>query len=123
MVSNRIQSLGGKTHIVESSMAKEIGVNGNLKVSTLKAMFKEQFGVNIRVYHGVKFASDDATLASIRVDDEGEERRKDFSVHGNSKVGTVEQDFRKNVGVKIQIEDATGELADNGVSVGSLRRN
>lgn len=104
-------------------MAKEIGVHGNLQVASLKQMFKERFGVNIRVYHGVKFAAEDATLASIRVESENAERQKEFSVHGNSKVGTVEQDFLKNVGVKIQIENAEGGLADNSASVGSLRRD
>lgn len=102
-------------------MSKNIGVNGKLLVSSLKTRFKDAFGVEIRVYNGVKFAAEDATLASVRV--EGKGGGKEFSVHGNTKVGNVEKAFLENVGVRIQIENADGGLADNEVTVGSLRRD
>ena len=98
----------------------EIKVSGKLHVSSLKERFLKTFGVSIRVYHGVKFAEEDATLASVRVEGAGPSR--EFAVHGATKVGNVEKQFLENIGVKIQIEDAAGQLADNGVTLASLRR-
>lgn len=43
-----------------------LSVDGRKKVKTLKEEFKNEFGVSIRVYKGVKFADENATLASIR---------------------------------------------------------
>ena len=100
-------------------MAKEVSVSGRMKVGTLKKDFKEAFGVNIRVYNGKKFADDDATLASIRA--EGAPKSGEVKIVGQSKVKTVEDAFKKELGITIQIEDKKGGLADNAVTLGSLR--
>lgn len=100
-------------------MAKELKVAGRMKVSSLKKDFKEAFGVNIRIYNGVKFADDDATLASIRA--EGV-KAGDIEVVAQTKVGNVEKAFLEKMGIKIQIEDKKGDLADNNVTLGSLSK-
>ena len=100
-------------------MAREIKVSGRMKVATLKKDFKEEFGVEIRVYNGKRFADDDATLASIRA--EGT-KGGDIPLVGQTKVGNVEKAFKEEMGIKIQVEDKTGELADNGVTLGSLAK-
>ncbi len=95
-------------------------VSGRQKVKSLKEAFKKEFGVSIRVYNGKKFADDDATLASIRA--EGASGGGDFEVHGNTKVGNVEKQFKSDLGITIQIENAAGALADNNVTLGSLKK-
>jgi hypothetical protein len=95
-------------------------VDGRQKVKTLKEAFKNEFGVSIRVYYGKKFADDDATLASIRA--EGAPSKADFEVHGNTKVGKVEKQFKEALGISVQIENAAGGLADNEVSLSSLKK-
>jgi len=100
-------------------MAKNIKVSGKMKVSTLKKDFKEAFGAGIRVYNGKKFADDDATLASIRAKDA---KGGDISVVGQTKVGNVENAFKKEMGITIQIENKEGGLADNNVTLGSLSK-
>ena len=40
-------------------------INGRMKVKTLKTDFKKEFGLSIRVYVGVNFADDDATLVFL----------------------------------------------------------
>lgn len=97
-----------------------LSVNGRQKVKTLKEAFKNEFGVSIRVYNGKKFADDDATLASIRA--EGAPGKADFDVHGRTKVGNVEKQFKETLGISVQIENAAGELADNDVSLASLKK-
>lgn len=95
-------------------------VSGRQKVKTLKEEFKKEFGVSIRVYNGKKFADEDATLASVRA--EGAPVTGDFEVHGNTKVGNVEKQFKDGLGITIQIENAEGALADNNVTLSSLKK-
>lgn len=95
-------------------------ISGRMKVKSLKEDFKKEFGVSVRVYKGKQFADDSATLASIRAD--GAPARGDFEVHGNTKVGNVEKQFKEQLGITIQIEDASGGLADNNVTLSSLKK-
>ncbi len=95
-------------------------ISGRMKVKSLKDEFKKEFGVSVRVYKGKQFADDSATLASIRA--EGAPAKGDFEVRGNTKVGNVEKQFKDQLGITIQIEDATGALADNNVTLASLKK-
>lgn len=95
-------------------------VSGRKTVKSLKEEFKKEFGVSVRVYKGKKFADESATLASIRA--EGAPSSADFEVRGNTKVGNVEKQFKDALGITIQIEDAAGGLADNSVTLSSLKK-
>ncbi|MDL2272205.1 hypothetical protein LJC23_04145 [Desulfovibrio sp. OttesenSCG-928-I05] len=97
-----------------------LSVSGRQKVKTLKEAFRKEFGVNIRVYKGVKFADDDATLASIRSEDAP--KSGDFEVHGKTKVGNVEKQFLESLGIKVQIENSAGDLADNNETLASQKQ-
>ena len=55
-----------------------------MKVKTLPAEFKKAFGSTLRAYNGMKFADDDATLASIRA------KGGELTVRGNMQVGNFE---------------------------------
>ncbi len=96
-----------------------LSAHGKTLVGNFRRAFEEEYGVPVRVYHGVKFASDDATLASIRVD--GHAGGREIELHGNMKVGTAEAAVLEAIGIKIQIENGKGELADDEVTLGSLR--
>ena len=98
-------------------MAKELDVDGRMKVKTLKKNFQEIFGVGIRVYKGKKFADNDATLASIRAESA---KGGDISLHGRTLVENVEKMFKDQMGIKIQIENMDGELADNSLSLSKV---
>ncbi|MCI0500629.1 MAG: hypothetical protein L0Y61_02635 [Epsilonproteobacteria bacterium] len=77
-----------------------LNINGRMKVKTLKSDFKKEFGLNIRIYDGKKFADDDATLASIRKKDI---KGGEFSPKKNTKVGNLEDKFMDLFGLKIQV--------------------
>jgi hypothetical protein len=94
-----------------------IDVHGNTRVKTLKKAFQKEYGVEIRIYKGQKFADDDATLASVRV---GDPAGDDININANMKVGNLEKKFKDVLGVKVQIENKDGKLADNKVTLGSL---
>jgi predicted transglutaminase-like protease len=94
----------------------QISAHGRTKVGTLKKQFKEAYGVEIRIYNGVKFADEAASLASIRT----EKKEGEISINAKMLVGNLEKKFKDTLGVKVQIEDKTGELADNSVTLASL---
>ena len=85
-----------------------LSVASNIKVKTFKQRFKKNYGVEIRVYKGRRFADNDVTLASIRVGDcPGEVR-----INPNMLVGNLEGRIKKDLGVVVQIEDSKGSIAN-----------
>lgn len=95
-------------------------VSGKMLVKNFKASFMTEFGVPVRVYNGVRFANEDATLASVRID--GHDGGKSCELHGNMKVKTAEDAVKDAIGIKIQVEDGKGGLADNAATLGSLKK-
>ena len=97
-----------------------LSVDGRHRVKTLKEAFKKEFGVSIRVYKGRQFADDNDTLASIR--DKDAPATGAFEVHSRTKVGNVEKQFKESLGIRVQIENSAGGLADNEVTLASLKK-
>lgn len=90
-------------------------ITGRMKVKTLKADFKKNFGSTLRVYDGVKFADDEATLASIR---KGNASGGEVSINGRTLVGNFEKNIQKEFGIKVQVATPdNSKLADNKVSL------
>ncbi|GIZ15079.1 hypothetical protein [Capnocytophaga catalasegens] len=73
-------------------------ISGKMKVKTLKANFKNEFGSTLRVYNGQKFADDDATLASIRKNDA---KGGDVKINGKMLVGNFEKKIFEEFGIKV----------------------
>jgi hypothetical protein len=99
-------------------MAGDLRVDGRMKVDTFKEDFAEAFGVTIRVYKGSRFADGSVTLSSIR--SEGS-KGGTVSINGKTHVKNVEKMFEEEMGIKVQVEDKEGKLADNNVSLSSLK--
>ena len=96
-----------------------MNVSGRTTVSKLKTMFKEEFGIGVRIYNGNRVAESSATLASIRSGSDA--RKSDFELCGDMKVGDAEKLFKDVFGISIQIENKDGTLADDSVTVASLK--
>lgn len=93
----------------------DFSIDGRMKVKTLKKQFKDAFGATLRVYKGVGFADDDATLASIRA--EGA-KGGEVKVVGNMKVGNFEDKMKEVFGIKVQVANADDSaLASNSVTI------
>ena len=78
----------------------DFSISGKMKVKTLKANFKEEYGSTLRVYNGKKFADDDATLASIRKEDA---KGGEVKINGKMLVGNFEKKILDEFGIKIQV--------------------
>lgn len=93
----------------------EIKLSGNKRVGTLCKEFKDAFGSTLRVYNGVAYAKDDATLASIR---KGDAKGGELLVKGNMQVGNFEKKVMEMYGIKVQVANANDSaLADNSVTL------
>ncbi|MCQ2192843.1 MAG: hypothetical protein MJZ23_08315 [Paludibacteraceae bacterium] len=93
----------------------DIKISGRMAVKTLKKQMKDAYGVTLRVYNGVKFADDDATLASIR---KGDAKGGEVSVNGHTLVGNFEKAIKENFGIKIQIANGDdSKLSSDSISL------
>ena len=93
-------------------------VDQRKKVSSFQADCKKEFGVGIRVYKGVKFA-DDVALKNLT---EKGAKGGEVSFGGNTKVKNVEKIFKEEMGIKVQVEDKKGGLANDDATLASLIR-
>lgn len=93
-------------------------ISGKMKVKTLKATFKENFGSTLRVYNGQKFADDEATLASIRV---GDAKGGDVKINGKMLVGNFEKKILEEFGIKVQVAiPDNSKLSDDSITLTAL---
>ncbi len=94
----------------------DFSISGNMKIKTLKDNFKDQFGSTIRVYNGVKFASDSDTVGKIAK--KSVKRGEDVSANGRTLVGNFEKQMNKIYGIKIQVATRNdSELVANDISL------
>lgn len=93
-----------------------INAHGRTKVGTFKKDFLEAYGVGIRIYDGVKFADESVSLASVRT----EKKSGKITINAKMLVGNLEKKIMDELGVKVQIENKNGKLADNSVTLVSL---
>lgn len=98
----------------------ELNLNGRTLVKTLKKEFKENWNATLRVYNGVKFADDEATLASIR---KGDAKGGELKVSGNIKVGNFESKMLEIFGVKVQVANSDDtKLSNNDITISAAGR-
>ena len=102
----------------------EFKLDGRMKVKTLKANFKENFGSTLRVYKSVSckggFADDNATLASLRA--EGK-TGGELTVGGNLRVGNFEKKIAELYGIGVQVANPDDTaLSNNDITLAAAGR-
>lgn len=101
-------------------MAAELKVSGRMTVKRLKENFKNEFGGTLRVYDGREKADDNATLASIRRNEDA--KGGELVCNGHLTVGSFERRMRDIFGIKVQVatpDDWT--LALDGITLAKLK--
>ncbi len=94
-------------------------IDGRMKVKTLKANFKKEFGATLRIYKSITcksaMADDDATLSSLRSADA---KGGEVTVGPNKRVGNFEKEFAAAFGIGVQVADKDDKnLADNDATI------
>ena len=73
-------------------------ITGQMKIETLQARFKKEFGLTLRIYEGREFADSSLTLAQVR---KKKGSGKALSVAKNMKVGNLEDKINEEFGLKV----------------------
>jgi len=93
-------------------------LDGRMKVKTLKANFKKEFGASLRVYTTTTCktpADDEKTLAALRA--EGY-KGGELVVGGNLRVGNFEKKIAELYGIGVQVANAdNSKLANNEITL------
>ena len=82
-------------------MAADLKVSGRMTVKRLKENFKNEFGGTLRVYDGREKADDNATLASIRRNEDA--KGGELVCNRHLTVGSFERRMRDIFGIKVQV--------------------
>ena len=93
-------------------------VDQRKKVSAFQADFRKEFSVGIRVYKG-RHLADDVALKSLTAKGS---KGGSLDFGGNTKVKNVEKIFMDAMGIKVQVENKKGGIADNNATLASLRK-
>ena len=106
--------------IMDNFKAADFDIHHNMKVKTLQAEFKKNFGVTMRVYNGVKFADPDKTLGSFK---SSNTKAPELKIKAKMTVDDVEKKFESAFGLKIQIADKNNNhLLPNSITLGEGAR-
>ena len=81
----------------------DIKIVGQSKVKSVKRDFKKEFGLSIRIYDGRNLANDDDNISDVR---KNKGPSKDLTIAKHMYVGRLENEFKKNFGLKVLIFDS-----------------
>ncbi|MDB4143252.1 hypothetical protein N9224_00610 [Akkermansiaceae bacterium] len=89
-------------------------------VKSIKRQFKEDTGLTLRIYNGVKFADEKTKIVEIAKTDDP---TGNLEIHGRTLVGNVEKFFKESFGIRVQIANGkdTG-LMDNKLSLAKAKK-
>jgi hypothetical protein len=100
----------------------DFAIKAGMKVGEIQDSFMENFGLTLRLYHGVKFAEESKTLKSIstlrkkNIDDE-------ITVQASMKVEEVVKLFKETYGLRIKLADRKDtHLLPEHVTIGQAQR-
>jgi DNA-binding Xre family transcriptional regulator len=99
---------------------KTIEVYGQSKVNSVKEKVKSEIGVDIDIFtEDGGEAQGDSTIGDIRMKSP---ESTELKVSGNAQVSTVEEYFRENYGIIIEIKNPDGTEAEDSETLASIRR-
>lgn len=112
--------------VLDSFKAADFEVNRTMKVNALCVEFKKNFGLSLRIYKGKQLADGRMTLATLDQRTTTLTVKTDalpMTIKANQKVGDVEELFKKQFGISVQIADYDNtKLCDNNLTLGEARR-
>ena len=89
-------------------------------VKSIKYQFKEDTGLTLRIYNGVKFADEKTKIVEIAKTDDP---TGTLEIHGRTLVGNVEKFFKESFGIRVQIANGKDtDLMDNKLSLAKAKR-
>ena len=107
----------GEIKAQETKEVKAISMDNLMTVLQLKNRFRKIFGTGIRIYSGNRFADPESELSTI-----GYLLNKKINIKlpTHAEIGKLEKAFTKSTGIRIQIENKGGKLANNRHSLSQI---
>ncbi|MCH5334850.1 MAG: hypothetical protein J1D86_03475 [Alistipes sp.] len=110
---------------LDSLKSADFEVSSTMKVNALCTAFKKKFDLSLRVYKGKQLADGRMTLNTLdqRTSMTVKTGAMALTIKANQKVGDVEEAFRKQFGITVQIANFDNtKLLDNNLTLGEARR-
>lgn len=97
-----------------------IKIVGQTSVKSVKNKFKEEVGVDLRIYNQeLSLASDNDKISQIR---SKQSDKSEIEIHGRTKIRNVESFFQENYGITIDFLDGNGNPAGLDASLAEVKR-
>jgi hypothetical protein len=85
--------------------ASDFDISYNKKIKTIQKEFKDNFGLNLRVYKGKQLADPELTFAQLnqRTSKKVEANNEDLRIKANMKIGDLEKLIDEHYGLTVQV--------------------
>jgi len=97
-----------------------IKVTKSSSVRSIKYQFKQDTGLTLRIYKGVKFADEKTKIVELS---KTNDPTGTLEIHGRTLVGNIEKFFKESFGIRVQIADGKDtNLIDNKLSMAKAKK-
>jgi hypothetical protein len=99
--------MGFFKNLLDNFKAEDFHMNSRMKVKSVQRLFKENFGLTLRVYKGKQFADPDLTINQLnkKTSDKIDANKEDITIKASIKIGDFEKRIFNTYGLKVQVAD------------------
>lgn len=99
--------MGFFKNLLDNFKAEDFHMNSRMKVKSVQRLFKENFGLTLRVYKGKQFADPDLTINQLnkKTSDEINANKKDITIKASMNTGDFEKEIKNEYGLTVQVAD------------------
>lgn len=99
--------MGFFKNLLDNFKAEDFHMNSRMKVKSVQRLFKENFGLTLRVYKGKQFADPDLTINQLnkKTSDKIDANQEDITIKASIKIGDFEKRIFNTYGLKVQVAD------------------
>lgn len=99
--------MGFFNNLFDNFKAEDFHMNSRMKVKSVQRLFKENFGLTLRIYKGKQFADPNLTVSQLnkRTSDEINANQKDITIKASMNVGDFEKEIKNVYGLTVQVAD------------------
>ena len=117
--------MGFFSNLLDNFKAEDFHVNGRMQVATVQRLFKDNFGLSLRVYKGKQFADPKMTISQLdkRTENKITANKKDIVIKASMNAGDFENEIKDVYGLTVQVADEFDRnLINNKYTLGQASR-
>ena len=99
--------MGFFNNLFDNFKAEDFHMNSRMKVASVQRLFKDNFGLTLRVYKGKQFADPKMTISQLdkRTGDKINVNKKDITIKASMNTGDFEKEIKNEYGLTVQVAD------------------